>query len=119
SHGLGEANGVENRVERRQVGQEQEVAAQPVLRIDVELGLDAKHEVPVVPKIQVRRREDGGGEIHDQARNRGQQQHPHELGEGVHVDADKNVAAPLNPHRLEGSEELGGQRRALESNAAL
>jgi hypothetical protein len=91
-HGSGDADRVEDRLEGGEVRQQQKVPAQLFLGIDAEFRLDAEDEVAVVPEIQVRRRQHRGREIDDQARHRGQEQHSHEVGEGVHVGARENVA---------------------------
>src|SRR2546426_4996957 len=51
-HGSAQADGVKDGLERRQIGEQQEVAPQSLSRVDGELGLDAEHEVALVPEVQ-------------------------------------------------------------------
>jgi len=52
-HGSGDANCVEDRLERGEVRQQQEVPAQLFLGIDAEFRLDAEDEVAVVPEAAI------------------------------------------------------------------
>src|SRR5213594_3551583 len=117
-HGSGQADGVEDGLERRQIGEQQEVPPQPLGRVDVELGLDAEHEVALVPEVEVRGREHRRGEVHHETRHGRQQQHPHEVGQRVHVGAGQDVAGFLEARLLEHVEHVRRPDRPPQQHVA-
>jgi hypothetical protein len=58
-HGSGQANGVKDGLEGRQVWQQQEMTPEPLFCLDLKLGLDAEDEIALVPKIEIRRGQHG------------------------------------------------------------
>src|SRR3989442_1211296 len=81
-------------------GLQQEIAPQSLSRVDGELGLDAEHEVALVPEVQIGGGEHRRREVHHEAGHRRQQQHPHEVGERVEVRPREDVAGLLEARLL-------------------
>jgi hypothetical protein len=107
---------LEDDLQRLHVREEEEVSLHRLVVGHLELRLDAEDVVALVAEIGVRRGEHRARQVDHQRRHGGEEHHPHEVGERVHVRRREDVARLFDRRLLELAEDARGAERPVEQD---